>query len=406
MKLQSAHLTYCTNIHAGETWAEHFNSLQDKFPQIKAKVAADEKMGIGLRISNTASLDLMNSEKIQEFKIWLAENDAYVFTINGFPYGDFHDTVVKNKVHSPDWTSADRVSYTLRLIEILAGLLPEGMDGGISTSPLGYKFWYAGSERNPAIHKSTINIISILEKIYLQKINFGTLIHLDIEPEPDGLIETGSEFIDWYLNILSPLAERELGESLGLTTQEVEELLRDHLCLCYDVCHFAIGYEDHSQILAELEANKIRVGKVQISAALKCTLPEESDKRNGIRDAFSKFDEPTYLHQVVARTSAKNLIRYRDLPDALADIQNYKVAEWRAHFHVPIFLEDLGLLRSTQTDILTVLNIQKQTPITNHLEVETYTWDVLPESLKSPIEESICRELEWVKDILDKNLAT
>ncbi|HEX8609359.1 MAG TPA: xylose isomerase, partial [Pedobacter sp.] len=77
------------------------------------------------------------------------------------------------------------------------------------------------------------------------------------------------------------------------------------------------------------------------------------------------------------------------------------VQQWRAHFHVPISIQEIGLLESTQSDIVEVLALQKANPFTNHLEVETYTWEVLPEQLKFPITQSISKELQWVIDQLN-----
>ncbi len=403
MKLTAGHLTYCTNIHAGESWANHFESLKEKFPLIKEQVSPARQMGIGLRLSNTASIELQHNEKLDEFKLWLKENNAYVFTMNGFPYGDFHHAIVKEQVHAPDWTTKERLDYTLRLFDILAELLPEGLDGGVSTSPLTYRYWYPSEEElSEATRLATDNIILILEKLIHYKNKRRVIMHLDIEPEPDGLMETGREFIDWFQNVLLPAAKNILGVRFNISEEEVAEAVKEHIGLCYDVCHFAIGYEPHHEILDELAENKIRVGKIQISAALKSDLPTEPEVRTLISDAFSKFNEPTYLHQVVAKKHDHALIRYRDLPEALRDIQNPEVNEWRAHFHVPVFLEDLGVLKSTQSDIVEVLKIQNSLPFTNHLEVETYTWEVLPDSLKVPMEQSISRELNWVKDILER----
>jgi hypothetical protein len=275
------------------------------------------------------------------------------------------------------------------------------MDGGISTSPLSYRHWYTDeADSVKAMQLATTNIISVLEMLFLFKRDRGIVMHLDIEPEPDGMLETGREFIDWYQNMLLPMARKDLSLKYSLNDKEILETLNEHICLCYDVCHFAIGYEPHQDVLAELAQNKIRVGKIQISAALKSDLPADPDSRKPISEAFAGFVEPTYLHQVVARKNDEGLIRYPDLPDALLDIQNPDVEEWRAHFHVPVFLEDLGLLKSTQRDIIEVLNIQAASPFTNHLEVETYTWEVLPDRLKAPIEQSISRELNWVKTVL------
>ncbi|MHB1178968.1 MAG: metabolite traffic protein EboE [Daejeonella sp.] len=402
MKLASGHLSYCTNIHAGESWKDHFESLKRNFPLIKAQVSPDQSMGIGLRLSNTASIDLQNDLDLEAFKSWLRENDAYVFTMNGFPFGDFHHAVVKDQVHAPDWTTPERLEYTLRLFDILAELLPQGLDGGISTSPLSYRHWFSTHElTTQAKHIATANILSVVEKLYLIKKDCQISMHLDIEPEPDGLLETGAEFIQWFEDILLPMAESELAGRLNISVQEAEECVREHICLCYDVCHFAIGYEPHQNVLKELGEKGIRVGKIQISAALKADLPRDNTLRDPVSDEFSKFKEPTYLHQVVARSQNNALLRYRDLPEALLDIKNPLAVEWRAHFHVPVFCKDLGLLKSTQSDIIEVLQMQKENAFTSQMEVETYTWEVLPEALKVPIELSISRELNWVKGILD-----
>jgi hypothetical protein len=402
MKLASGHLSYCTNIHSGESWMDHFEAIKKNFPIIKKEVSPDQPMGIGLRLSNSASTDLLDPDEIQIFKSWLNDNNAYVFTMNGFPYGDFHHAIVKDQVHAPDWTSEERLEYTIRLFKILAELLPLGMEGGISTSPLSYRHWFPTKELTDEVIKAaTRNIILVAEELYKFKITKGIRMHLDIEPEPDGMLETGAEFIAWYENMLLPMAKSILTGSLKMSESAVEACIKEHICLCYDVCHFAIGYEQHYEVLEQLDKKGIRTGKIQISAALKAEMPAEINLRAGISEAFSKYNEPTYLHQVVARNTGGSLIRYKDLPEALDDSLNPNVKEWRAHFHVPVFVEDLQLLRSTQSDIVEVLNIQKSRPFTDHLEVETYTWEVLPESLKMPIDQSIIRELNWVKGILE-----
>jgi len=401
MKLASGHLSYCTNIHSGESWKDHFNVLKTNFPGIKDKVCGDQAMGIGLRLSNSASVDIQGDEELKEFKEWLAANNAYVFTMNGFPYGDFHHAVVKDQVHAPDWTSKERLDYTLRLFRILAELLPEGIEGGISTSPLSYRFWFPEKEDfQNAVLLATQNVIGIAEELFRIRQKLGVKMHLDIEPEPDGILESAAEFIDWFENVLLPLSKQILPDRLNISPEEAEVLIKEHICLCYDVCHFAIGYESHSKVIELLKNKGIRVGKIQISAALKADLPAKPELRSGIAAAFENFNEPTYLHQVVARKEDGQFLRYRDLPEALSDVTNPLVKEWRAHFHVPVFIKELGLLQSTQEDISEVLQIQKNRPITDHMEVETYTWEVLPDALKVPIDQSIIRELNWVKKLL------
>lgn len=394
MKVNTGHLSYCTNIHAGKNWTEDFQSLQQNFPVIKAALSPVQPMGLGLRLSNAASLELIEEAPLKAFSQWLKENNAYVFTMNGFPYGEFHHTVVKEQVHAPDWTTEERKNYTSRLFRILKQLLPEGMEGGVSTSPLSYRHWFKSTEAlEEATKTATLHLVEVLKELIVIHRETGRNMHLDIEPEPDGILETGREFIDWFENDLLPLGIPEIRAAFKLSSAEAETLIKNHLCLCYDVCHFAIGYEDHAAVVTELEQKGIKVGKIQISAALKADLtgPEPEN----IKRSFEAFNEPTYLHQVVALKNDGSLLRYPDLPEALAGLEN-GVTQWRAHFHVPISIQQIGLLESTQDDILTVLEIQKQKPFTKHLEVETYTWEVLPESLKLPITQSISNELQWV----------
>ncbi|MBC7417190.1 MAG: metabolite traffic protein EboE, partial [Pedobacter sp.] len=292
MKVNSGHLTFCTNIYAGESWTEHFAVLKDSFPLLKAQLSPGAPMGIGLRLSNLASIELMEENQLDAFKKWLAEVDGYVFTMNGFPYGGFHHTRVKDQVHAPDWTTNDRLDYTIRLFNILVELLPDGMDGGVSTSPLSYKPWFTDSaEREKATIKATANVLKIVEALNKIKERTGKRLHLDIEPEPDGFLESGVEFIDWYENVLLPAGKSHLEESI----------IKEHTCLCYDVCHFAIGYEPHTEIIAALKTKGILVGKIQISAALKAYLPEPPVERKSVINELARFDEPTYLHQVIAR---------------------------------------------------------------------------------------------------------
>lgn len=397
MKVNTGHLTYCTNIHPGKNWDDDFKALKDNFSFIKQSVSKNEPLGIGLRLSNISSLELVKEDNLIEFKQWLKENDAYVFTMNGFPYGEFHRTVVKEDVHTPDWTTNARKDYTIRLFTILQSLLAEGMTGGISTSPLSYRHWFKTTADFMVVKRiATLNIVEVIKELISIAESTGTIMHLDLEPEPDGILETGREFIDWYTNDLLLIAVQDIATSFGITAIEAESLIKRHLCLCYDVCHFAIGYEDHAVVLKELKAKGIRVGKIQISAALKANLDQSIEQRAAIKNSFQKFNEPTYLHQVVALKSDGQVIRYSDLTPALADFDHHDVIQWRAHFHVPISVQDIGALQSTQQDIIELLELQKNEPFTDHLEVETYTWEVLPEQLKIPIAESISNELEWV----------
>ena len=402
MQTPYGHLTYCSNIHPGESWSDHFAQLQQHIPVIRQKVAPNQPFGIGLRLSNTASLELRKEEALAAFRQWLQEHNCYVYTMNGFPYGGFHHTVVKDQVHAPDWTTAERVQYTIRLAQLLSALLPEGMEGGISTSPLSYRFWHTEDGVETVFEKATLNLLQVVEQLIQIRSTTGKLLHIDIEPEPDGLLGESKEFFDWYTSYLLPYGVPYLGDKFGYNEDEAARAIKDHIQLCYDVCHFAICYEDHATVLEQLQSLGIKTGKIQISAALKSHMPIGEAARKETVAAFARFNEPTYLHQVVAAQQDGTLKRYADMPDALADANNASTTEWRAHFHVPLFVESYGVLQSTQKDIEKVIALHQQRPFTTHLEIETYTWDVLPGEMRLPMNESIVRELQWVMALLKK----
>ena len=409
MKTPLGHLGYCTNIHPGETWSDHFSALQQAIPELKQRLSPDAPFGIGLRLSNEASEALELPENLIAFQHWLAQNDCYVFTMNGFPFGGFHDTVVKDQVHAPDWTTEARVEYTVRLFRILSVLLPidelgNAIQGGVSTSPLSYRRWFEWEQpaaRDYIFSQTTQNILEVVGELVKLRQQTDRLMHLDLEPEPDGVIETADEFIAWFTDYLLPMGIEQLTQQFGMTDDEAEATICEHVRLCYDVCHFAIGYERPVDVLDKLKNYGLRVGKIQISAALQAEFPTgDPEGREAVRQAFAQFNEPTYLHQVVARSTANELLRFPDLPEALAAFDDNH-AEWRAHFHVPLFVSDYGVLKSTQDDIRAVLRLQAERRFTNQLEVETYTWGVLPNDLKRELVDSIERELKWVQLVMN-----
>ncbi|MBC31399.1 MAG: xylose isomerase [Muricauda sp.] len=391
------HLTYCTNIHPGEDWESIFSNLQKYIPRIKEKVCPHSDFGLGLRLSNQASVELKREGNLEEFQEWMYKNGVYVYTMNGFPYGNFHHQRVKDQVHTPDWTTEERCVYTERLFDQLAHLLPKGMSGGISTSPVSYKHWFTSQQ---AIHTAfgvgAKNMLRIAKKLYEIEQNSDVYLHLDIEPEPDGLLENTEDVLLFFNDFLLPIGREFFKKELGLDTAESEEAIKRYLTLCYDVCHFSLAYEEPKDTFAKLKQHGIHVGKIQISAALKIVF--DKGVREVILRALSKFDEPVYLHQVTERTDL-GVKTYSDLPEILGLKEDF--SELRAHFHVPIFLEQFDNLHSTQDHIIKTLEYLKEDPICDHLEVETYTWEVLPENLKKELSESICRELEWVKARLE-----
>ncbi|HKK77044.1 MAG TPA: metabolite traffic protein EboE [Saprospiraceae bacterium] len=400
MKIQNGQLTYCTNIHPGETWPEVFQSL-DYCLAVKERVSPDQPFGIGLRLSAQAAQQLGRGKALAEFKNWLEEKDCYVFTMNGFPYGGFHNKVVKDHVHAPDWTTVERLDYTKLLFDQLGMLLPTEMEGGISTSPLSYRFWHKTEEAlAAAVWKSTLHLIDLVAFLARLKERTGRSLHLDIEPEPDGILENCGEFIDYYENILLAKGAAALAKKMDISPTQAEDHIREHIQLCYDVCHFAVAYEEPQWVLDQLQAKGIKVGKIQISAAIKSQLNEEAIE--DIKSSLLPYNESTYLHQTVFATKDQKLARYPDLGPALEQINNPDYTELRTHFHVPIFTDSYGALRSTNDEIEKVLKIWNAKPFSRHLEIETYTWGVLPANHQLDLTASISRELSWVLERLEQ----
>ena len=393
---KASHLTYCTNIHPGSDWKSTYDSLKAYVPGIKAKVSSDTSFGLGLRLSNKASEELNEGNNLIEFKQWLHENDVYIFTMNGFPYGNFHDERVKENVHAPDWTTKERVVYTKRLFEQLAELIPEGISGGISTSPITYKYWHATEAlQKKALEKGAGHLAEIVLQLIDIENSTGKYLHLDIEPEPDGLIENSYEVLSFFQHYLVPIATRILKDRIGKDAEEAEKLIKRYITICYDICHFSLAYEEPEDTFKKFKEAGIRVGKIQVSAALKILFDEQD--RDAIWESLTRFDEPTYLHQVTELVDGK-VKTYNDLPIVLEQRKDF--SELRAHFHVPIFLEQFGKLHSTQDHILKVVDYLKKHEVSEHLEIETYTWDVLPKELKRDLSESIIREIKWLKERL------
>jgi hypothetical protein len=395
---KNLHLTYCTNIHPGEDWSQVFANLVQYIPSLKKKLSPNKPFGIGLRLADAASRELLQGNNLSEFKSWLNEHDLYVFTLNGFPYGGFHLQVVKDKVYGPDWSKKERLDYTLRLAQIIAELLPEKMEGSISTVPLSYKPWFEGDRvlEDKVTSSATIHIAQIVAQMVQIRAATDKVLHLNLEPEPDALLENADEVIQYFQKYLLPIGGKYLAKNLGISQSAAETLLLEHVRVCYDTCHFAVEYEEPASVFQRFTAAGIQIGKIQISAALKAKIPQEKSKKLLLKDRLQPFAESTYLHQVIARHPDGKLQHYQDLGTALSLLEESTALEWRTHFHVPLFIDDYEIVQSTQDDIVTVFELLQNNPICNHLEIETYTWEVLPPEMKVDIAASIQREYEWV----------
>lgn len=392
---QHSHLGYCTNIHAAEQWTDIRGQLEQYLPRVKSQLQLAEThpaaaMGVGLRLSAAAVTSLGDEQTLQDL-LSLLGDDFYVYTINAFPYGAFHNTPVKEQVYAPDWSIDARLDYSNDTADILAKLLPENEMGTISSVPGTFKAWAPG--RVEGIAQQLLQHVAHLVSI---RRDTGKHIMMTLEPEPCCMLETIEESIDFFEQyLLSKEGVSALAKMTTLKSADAEIALREHLGLCYDVCHAAVEFENPQESIQALADAGISIGKLQISSALR--LPEVTRETHGF---LEPFDEPVYLHQVVQKKNGE-LTRFVDLGEALASIDEAIGSEWRCHFHVPVFLKEMSHFSTTQDFLRDILAIQKRTPFTRHLEVETYTWDVLPESYKDvSIDSAIARELNWVTEQL------
>lgn len=373
-------LAYCTNVHRGETWAETLAALEQHTLPVRRRVAPGRSYAIGLRLGQRAAAELAQPETLAGFRRWLEKHDCYVFTINGFPYGSFHGTRVKEQVYAPDWSTPARVAYTKQLFELLVQLLPPGAAGSVSTVPASFKAFVAAEPaRKQAIFA---NLTECGRFIAVLREKTGRDLHLGLEPEPLCLFETSGETVAFF---------REWRASDPV----VESLLRC-VGVNYDCCHLAVEFESAIAALDRLAAAGLRLSKLHLSSALRVR-PDAAG-----RSALAAFVEPTYLHQVVVGSGGVARRRFIDLPDALADAEpSLPDDEWRIHFHVPLHAAPGAPFGDTRDHLLSTLDWLKSHPAAcTHLEMETYTWEVLPPAMRLPIGDQLVREYAWTLDAL------
>lgn len=371
------HLAYCTNVHRGETWAETFDSLNTHTLRVKERVQPNGRYAIGLRLSDQASRELSDPQTLLAFQRWLDQHDCYVFTINGFPFGQFHGTRVKENVYRPDWTDPRRLEYTTRLFDLLAQLVPPGIEGSVSTSPGSFKDFITTLEQERVMRdnfwRCVEHIASLSERVNRQ-------FHLGVEPEPFGWFENTAETLNFF--------EQMRDEHPG------DERLERHLGVNYDACHFAIEFEDPAQAVAQFQQHGIRLSKIHLSNALKLWPTPAALRR------LAAFADDVYLHQVIVRHADGSLPKFRDLVPALnSPLATTPSAgdEWRVHFHVPLQMQSTAELETTADHVTGLLKCLALHPgLCVHLEMETYTWAVLPEPLRSrDVTDQIVAEYDW-----------
>ena len=393
---------YCTNVHAGKDLPSVLDNLTNHCFPIRKLVALDQPLYVGLWFSEVSAAQANQMEQLARLKDKLAEFQLVPFTLNGFPQGDFHSQSVKHRVYQPTWWQQERLEYTLNLIQLLDQILPPGQIGSISTLPIAWGIPEPSREQLKRAASQLVQVARVLHRLFEQT---GRKIVLAIEPEPGCYLTDSSSFRMFYNQYLRSSA----------LPNETSEIVGEYLTLCHDVCHAAVMREDQKLELQQLKNDEIAIGKVQVSSAIQVewdtlSIPERMEAYEQLRG----FAEDRYLHQTNFYDEAKKTSHLiEDLPIALSSVASPAElsGQWRIHFHVPIFLQKLGLIHSTQNEISILLEIlsgpaSQRPEFTGHFEVETYAWGVLPESLRlGSLNEGIAKEIVWLRNHLLKRAA-
>jgi sugar phosphate isomerase/epimerase len=386
------HLTYSTLVHPADDWDQIWQSLNTYVPKVKERFAGNKRFGVSLRLSAKSAETLANSkaerDKLRKF---LDDRNMYLYTVNAFVYGHFKGELVKEQVYEPDWRSEERTQYTMNVASVVADVAPKDVLPSIQTSPLGFKPRVTGPE---VVESYTNNVLRVAKHLVELEAKTGVTVTLGLEPEPYCFLETTDETVDYFTNHLyAGKSVEKFAKISGLPIAEAIAALRRHVGIVYDICHLAVEYEDITQSLQKLVDAGVPIVKLQEAAALH--IPEVN---KAAVDTLKRYSKTIYLTQTIEKKDGK-LTKYLNVDDAIAAWEKSpSPREWRTHIHVPVFLDDLGQFRTTRFAIADALKFHKQKPLSRHLEVETYTWDMLPDSLKTgDIVEYVCRELEWVR---------
>ena len=386
------HLTYSTLVHPADDWEQLWKSVNTYLPQVKARMAPNQKFGVCLRTSAPSAAALSaDPSKRADLKQFFADNDLYLYTANAFVYGVFKKQIIKEDVYEPDWRTEDRVEYTMQVASLLAHLAPDGIEPSIQSAPLGFKPRVTGEDVVEAYTTNVIRVVAHLVKLHKET---GKVVTLGLEPEPRCFLETTDETVEYFTKTLfSGETAKRLAKLTGLNEADAATAMRKHMGVVFDIGHQAVGFEHIPTSLQKLVDNDVQIVKLQEAASM--YMPGVTQKTV---DALQAFAKTIYLSQTCQKKDGKTTW-FMNLEDAFEDwYKNPGPRDWRTHFHVPVFLNDLGAFGTTRYALEEALAFHKKTPLSAHLEIETYTWDVLPDHLKTgDIVEYVCREMDWVK---------
>lgn len=379
-------LSYCTNLHPGQTVDEVLNGLRQFTVPAQQRFG---KLAAGLWLARPVITELLASAAtLQRFKTELRQHGLSCYTLNTFPFGNFHQARVKENVYLPDWSSPERLQYTIDCARVLAELMDDDLDSGsMSTVPLGFKPFH-----QPASFQDECadQLIRLARELHQLAESTGKYIRLAVEPEPYCVLETTPETIAFFRRL------RQRAETQGALM-----LTDEYLGVCYDVCHQSVEFEDVQESIRQLDLEGVRIHKVHITCAIRLERPAANEPA---RQALAHFAEPRYLHQTFAQQArSSSPVSAVDLTPELAlqpPVDFAEADEWRVHFHVPVNAESIGPLATTRPDLKRALMAVKELDYAPHLEVETYTWGVLPDGRKVDLVDGLVGELTATRELL------
>lgn len=365
---QVVHLAYGTNVHPAEDLPGIVGQLDTYAVRMRERLGADV-LGLGLWLGADVAARLAAEPGLRRrLRRELDARGLEVVTLNGFPYRSFHAPVVKRAVYLPDWSDPARLRYTLDLAGILADLLPaDAARGSVSTLPLGWREPWDG----PRAARVRRALDALAEGLAAVEARTGRTVRVAFEPEPGCVVE----------NTLQAAVH-------------LAHVDRSRIGVCVDLAHLACAWEDPVAALQRLARAGLAVVKVQVSAALEVADPRAA------ADVLAQYAEPRFLHQT---RSAGCRHAFDDLDEALAGDAE---GPWRVHYHVPLHAEPAAPLRSTTPVLRAGLGALVGGPIAacDHLEVETYTWGVLPAAQRpigpSALADGMAAELAYARDTL------
>lgn len=376
-------LGYSMNVHPCETVDELEKALREGPAEIRKRLFAGKPTAAGLRLSAAAAEQLANDpSRLAKLKSLLESLGLFAFTANVFPYGNFNAGRVKEEVYRPSWRDGKRLSYTLAAAHVMATLAGSG-SVTLSTVAGGYR---ADGDDRRARDEMARNLAQAASALHTLKVETGVSVRICLEPEPLSTCETAADAIEFFRRHIYPGGERALHGTDRYNREQATEILHEHLGLCFDACHHAVTWEDPADTIDRIDRSGIVIGKVQVTCALE-----------GPPAELAKFEEGRYFHQVASPSGA----RAADLKEAAG----WKDKEARAHFHVPVFLAEIGGLKTTQEFLRAALGEILKRGLCGDFEIETYTWDVIPAAEREKVcgktlVESLVREYEWTMGAL------